>query len=74
MRTFAIAAIVASLVVMPAYAQKDMGDPAKEEGNKAEAEKKKKNEESERQFRDAVQRIRDPEQAVKKRDPWGNIR
>jgi hypothetical protein len=73
MRILAITATIA-LLTMPAYAQKDMGDPAKAEANKAEAEKKKKNEESEREFKDAIQRIREPEQAAKKRDPWGNMR
>jgi hypothetical protein len=71
MRTFAIAVIITSLT-MPAYAQADMGDPAKAEANKAEAERKKLSDESEKAFKDAVKRI--PEQAAKKKDPWGNFR
>jgi hypothetical protein len=71
MRTFAIAAIIASLV-MPAFAQED---PSKKEGNRYEEEKKKKNAESEKAYKDAIKRIREPEQADKKKsDPWGSIR
>ena len=69
MRTFAIAAVITSLVV-PAFAQED---PNKAAQSKAEEQKKKEAEEIEKAYKDALKRT-NREQPVKKADPWGNMR
>jgi len=69
MRTFAIAAIIASLAV-PAFAEED---PNKAQQYRAEEQKKKENEEIEKAYKDMLKRT-NREQPVKKADPWGNMR
>jgi hypothetical protein len=74
MRAFAIAAIIASLVVpamvAPAFAAED---PSKASEYRYEEQKKKDAEEIEKAYKDAVKRT-NRDQPVKKADPWGNMR
>ena len=74
MRAFAIAAIIASLVVpalvVPAFAAED---PSKASEYRYEEQKKKDAEEIEKAYKDAVKRT-NRDQPVKKADPWGNMR
>jgi hypothetical protein len=71
MRLFAIAAIIASVAALPAYAE---SNPDKEQLNKAMDEKKKENAEIEKAYRDAAKRLPPPPAATKKPDPWSNLR
>ena len=74
MRAFAIAAVIASLVVpalvVPAFAAED---PSKASEYRYEEQKKKDAEEIEKAYKDAVKRT-NRDQPVKKADPWGNMR
>ena len=67
MRTFAIAAIMASLT-MPTYAQ----DPSKEASNRAADVKKKRDAELEKAYKDAAKT--NYKQLSKNRDPWASVR
>jgi hypothetical protein len=74
MRAFTIAAIVAVLAV-PAHAQTGYSKGGGKLGQKSDEQiaaeqQKKKNEENE--YKDSLKKI--PDQAVKQKDPWGNMR
>jgi hypothetical protein len=74
MRTFTIAAII-TVLAMPAHAEKGYSKSGGKLGQKSDEQiaaerQKKKNEENE--YNDALKKI--PNQAVKPRDPWGNMR
>ena len=76
MRTFAIAAVITSLVVpafallVPAFAAED---PSKAAEYRAEEQKKKDADEIEKAYKDMLKRT-NRAQPVKKADPWGNMR
>ncbi len=73
MRTFTIAAIIAALAV-PAHAQgygKSGGKLGTKSDEQLAAERQKKQNE-ENEYKDALKKV--PDQAVKQKDPWGNMR
>jgi hypothetical protein len=76
MRTLAIAALTAALIV-PAYAQSRMDaeqeKSGKEELEKAMEKKKKESQEIEKAYNETVKKTRD-QPAAKKMDPWANMR